>query len=197
MFRSSSNRRSGAFGGCFGLLEERWTDDGCSLVSTVAAVAGGSSAPRPGGLGLSHHADHRRNRRRGPDFLAERGLYALSASGLPAATDFVEFDVFDTEVASTAIVVNAYDIEGNTVHSEVYVAPPSTVIQVTLSIPAIHRLVLESDEDGCSFDNLRFNDVVTPVVFLPTIQPLAMVLLAAGLVSSAMWRLRQKAGRRQ
>jgi hypothetical protein len=33
-------------------LRKGWTDDGCALVSTVAAVASGFSVARSGGLGL-------------------------------------------------------------------------------------------------------------------------------------------------
>ena len=127
--------------------------------------------------------------------LAATVRFVDPGSGFPATTDFIEFDVFDTEVGTSGIVVTAYDVDDNVLHSQDYITPGATFFMVTLAIPEMHRLELESDPDGNGIDNFRFNDVL-PLVSVPTTHPFAVVVLAAGLVLSAAWTLQSRVRRR-
>ena len=107
------------------------------------------------------------------------------ASGLPATTNHVEFDVFDTEVGTSGIVVTAFDIAGSVLFTENFITPPEQFFTVSVNVPGINRLVMVSDNDGNGVDNFRFNDV-SGGPSVPVLQPVAMALITVLLFGCAV-----------
>ena len=85
--------------------------------------------------------------------------FVVPPSGMPGVTDQVEVVAFDTEVGSVLATMKAFDIDNNVIDSVTVLAPGANRATIGVSGSGIHRVTLETDVDGASFDNFTFGEI--------------------------------------
>jgi hypothetical protein len=116
-----------------------------TFVSTF--VNGGGTLPNA--LALTPHSPSQA--------LAIEGNLSVPGTSIPAVTNMVQIDGYDSNVGTETGTLTAYDVNGVVVGSMTIMTGTSCHGLFTLSHTGIHRIRIATDSDGALFDNLRFN----------------------------------------
>jgi hypothetical protein len=88
-------------------------------------------------------------------------VFIQPATGGAAVTDFVEWNMCDTEIGTTMVTVTLLNAYGLPLLVQSYTTPPQQTLQISHSIPGIAAVLMSTDRDGGSIDDFRFHAVTS------------------------------------